>query len=110
MLKEVLKFFDSRIARQELAKRNIPIKNGVKAFKTVLTAMFFSIDVSYVIKELNCREELRRFLNVDEIIDKSYIYRFLSRFTSETFVNVLSLLNLNLQCTERRKKRVFPSS
>ena len=33
MLKKILKFFDSRVARQELAKRNIPIKNGVKAFK-----------------------------------------------------------------------------
>ena len=83
MLKEVLKFFDSRVARQELAKRGMPVKNGVNAFKIVLTAMFFSVDVSYVIKELNCRKELRRFLNIDEIIDKSYIYRFLSRFTSE---------------------------
>ena len=48
----------------------------------------------------------RRFLNIDEITDKSYIYRFFSRFTSETFVNlVLSLLNL--QCTKRRKKRAW---
>jgi len=37
MLKEVLKFFDSRVAHQELAKRNIPVKNGVNAFKIVLT-------------------------------------------------------------------------
>ena len=52
-LKKILNFLDSRATRQELTKRNIPVKNGVNAFKIVLIAMFFSIDVSYVIKELN---------------------------------------------------------
>ena len=52
MLKEVLKFFDSRVACQELAKRGMPVKNGIKTLKIALVAMFFSIDISYV-KELN---------------------------------------------------------
>ena len=52
MLKEVVKFLDSRVAYQELTKRKIPVKNGIKTLKTVLTAMLFSVDVSYV-KEIN---------------------------------------------------------
>ena len=59
ILKEVLKIFDSRRARQELAKSGIPVQKGVEVLKIVLTAMFFSLEISYVVSELRSREKLR---------------------------------------------------
>jgi len=74
--------------------------------KIVLTAMFFSADVSYVVSELNHRRELRKFLNVGEVLDSRYVYRFLSRFTPEAFV-CLVLHLLNLQCGKRGRRRAW---
>ena len=65
MLKEVLKIFDSRRARQELAKSGIRVQKGVEVFKIVLTSMFFSLEISCVVSELKHRKELRRFLNIE---------------------------------------------
>ena len=54
MLKEVIKFLDSRVAHKN-SQTNVPVKNGIKTLKIVLIAMlmFLLHDVSYVIKELN---------------------------------------------------------
>ena len=106
MLKEVLKTFDSRRARQELAKHGLPVQKGAVILKIVLTAMFFSVDVSYVVRELNHRRELRHFLNVGYVLDSRYIYRFLSQLTPELFVDLVLRL-LNLQCGKRGKKRAW---
>ncbi len=106
ILKEVLKIFDSRRARQELAKSGIRVQKGVEVLKIVLTAMFFSLQISYVVSELNAREELRRFLNIEEVSDSGYISSFLSRFTPESFIALILRL-LNLQCGKRGKKRAW---
>jgi hypothetical protein len=45
--------------------------------------MFFSVDVSYVLRELNEREKLRKFVGVEDVPDVDSFYRFMSRF-SET--------------------------
>ncbi|MHC1635730.1 MAG: hypothetical protein ACXQTS_03780, partial [Candidatus Methanospirareceae archaeon] len=50
-------------------------------FKIVLIAMFFSVDITYVVSELLKREELRRFAKLVEITEARDIYRFLSRFS-----------------------------
>jgi len=106
ILKEVLKIFDSRRARQELAKSGIPVQKGVEVLKIVLTAMFFSLQISYVVSELKAREELRRFLNIEEVLDSDYIYNFLSCFTPESFISLVLRL-LNLQCGRRGKRRTW---
>lgn len=104
MLKEILKSFDKRRGRQELAKHKIRSGKGIPVLKIALTAIFFSVEISYVISELRQRESLRKFMRIDYIPPKSYIYRFLSRFDEENFVNlVLSILNT--QCGKRSRKR-----
>jgi|Deesub1362A_J573_1020465.scaffolds.fasta_scaffold01975_4 hypothetical protein len=68
--------------------------------------MFFSVDISYVVSELRTRKDLRRFINIEEVLDSRYIYRFLSRFTPEAFAGLVLRL-LNLQCGKRGKKRAW---
>jgi len=106
ILKEVLKIFDSRRARQELAKSGVRVQNGVEVLKIVLTAMFFSVELSYVVSELKHRKELRRFLNLCEVLETRHVYRFLSQFSPDAFI-ALVLRVLNLQCGKRGKKRAW---
>ena len=72
--------------------------------KIVLTSMFFSKNIAYVINELKTREKLRTFLKIDKVLDKSDLYRFLSRIEDESFVNII-LRILNKQCRKRRRGR-----
>jgi len=59
-------------------------------FKIVLIAMFFSVDISYVISELLKREELRRFAKLVEIPEAKDIYRFLARFDEKQLLSLFS--------------------
>ena len=59
-----------------------------------MIALFFSEDISYVIRELKGREELRKFAGVEDVPSELQIYEFLSRFSEEQFMNcVLGILN-----------------
>jgi len=69
-----------------MAKRGIePVDMTGVMLKIILIAMFFSVDISYVVAELKRRKELRCFAQVGEIHEAQKIYRFLSRFSEEQF-------------------------
>jgi len=61
MLKTVLKFFDTRTTKKILAREKIGPEKGITAVKIVLTSMFFSKNIAYVVSELKTRENLRTF-------------------------------------------------
>lgn len=42
--------------------------------------MFFSVDVSYVLRELNDREELRKFVGVEDVLNVDSFYRLFQGF------------------------------
>ena len=108
LLKKILKFFDTRTAKKILAREKISPEKGIAAMKIVLTSMFFSKNVSYVISELKTRENLRTFLKIEEVPEKTMLYRFLSRIGDGSFINViLRILILNKQCKKRRRGRAF---
>jgi hypothetical protein len=68
--------------------------------------MFFSVDISYVVEELNRRIELRRFARGGEIPEAKKIYLFLSRFSEEQFAGFV-LGGLSLLCPKRGRNRVI---
>ncbi len=104
MLKKILKFFDTRTAKKILAREKISPEKGIAAVKIVLTSMFFSKNIAYVISELKTREKLRTFLKIEEVPEKTMLYRFLSRIEDKSFVNMI-LRILNKQCRKRRKTK-----
>ena len=60
LLGKILDRITSRRAKQEMAKQGIvPVNRAGLMFKIVLIAMFFSVDISYVVSELQKRGELR---------------------------------------------------
>ena len=106
LLKKILKFFDTRTAKKILAREKICPEKGIAAMKIVLTSMFFSKSIAYVVSELKTREKLRTFLKIEEVPEKTMLYRFLSRIEDKSFINIiLRILILNKQCKKRRRGR-----
>ena len=59
LLGEILKIFGSRRVKQEIAKQGIkPADRAGIMFRVMIVSMFFSVDVSYVLRELLERKEL----------------------------------------------------
>ncbi len=64
--------------------------------------MFFELEISYAVNEVNKRYELRKFLRIEDEVKLKSIYSFMSKF-EEQFINfVFSSLNVNAK--KRRNK------
>jgi len=56
--------------------------------KVIILAMFFELEISYAVSELNKRYELRKFLRVEEEVKLRSVYNS-SKFEAEQFVNFI---------------------
>jgi len=69
-----------------MAKQGItPVTNTGSILRIMLIAIFFSVDVTYVIKELRKRDDLQRFANIDRIPSAEEVHRYLSRIDEAQF-------------------------
>ena len=95
LLKNIMDIISSRRVKQVMAKLGIkPVnKAGQRFLRWVFIAMFFSLDISYVVNELTKREELRRFAKVVDVPDVEYIYRFLKLCSMKNSSFILWLTN-----------------
>jgi hypothetical protein len=101
LLKEIYKLFDTRRFQQEIAKAKLkPNAQCRTTLKILFCAMFFAEEISYVVRELEKREELRTFLDITSVPSPDDIYRFSSRFEPEQFLQ-LTLGYLNYLCKKR---------
>ena len=67
--------------------------------------MFFELEISYAVSEVNKRYELRKFLRIEDEVKLKSVYNFTSKFKAEQFINfVFSILNAN-----SKKSRSRPS-
>lgn len=90
-------------------------RSGMKSFesipiiKIVLTSMYFSSDITYIVSELNEKKELRKFLNIGVVPTDNEIYRFMSKFEPEQFIDfTFSLLN-NI-CSQTSREGIIVDS
>ena len=75
LLSEVLNVFDLRSCKQILTRRSIvPLPKSIPAIKIVLLSMFYSCEISYVIRELEERESLRDFLKISSVPTENEVY------------------------------------
>jgi len=104
LLQKVLSAVSTRRTKQELSKKGItPVTSAEQAIKIALVAMFFSVDIAYVIHEMGSRRKLRRFMGIPEVPPVDTIYRFFSKYDENQFISVISGI-LNSSCTRRRKR------
>jgi len=99
LLGEIYKIFDSRKKRQVMAKNGIkPLNKSVRILRVIIMAIFFSVDVSFVLNELEKRSELQKFAEIYVIPSNDELSRFISQFSGIQFINlVLMILNTRFQ-------------
>jgi transposase len=107
LLSKILGIVRSRRVKKEMAKEGVkPVNMAGTIFKIVFMSMFFSVEISYVVEELNRRKELRRFANIGKIPEAKAIYRFLSRFDEKQFVYLVSGV-LSSICLKRGRNKTI---
>ena len=73
--------------KKALARYKItPVNKAIEFLKIIILAMFFELEISYAVNELNKRYELRKFLKIGEVKLKS-VYSFMSKFESDQFIS-----------------------
>ena len=105
LLEQILKITTRRRTLQELAKQWItPVTMAQTVLKIILISMFFSVDCSYVVDELQKRSRLRKFACIDQISSVESVYRFLSRFDENQFVSFVTGVLNSLSIAKKRRK------
>lgn len=100
LLGKILKIFDFRRTHQELAKNGLtPLNRSVNILKVIMVALFFDLDVSYVVSEFNRNKKLKKQLGINEIFTAEQISEFLSRNSEKYWheFTIKLLNNLNYQ-------------
>jgi hypothetical protein len=101
LLGKILDVISARRVKQELAKQELePVDKAGTMLRIVLIAMFFSVELSYVLAELERKKELRAFTRLGELPTALQLSRFLSRFDETKFIGFVSGV-LNAICTKR---------
>jgi len=105
LLGQILKLFDSRPIKQQLARQRMtPVPRAALMLRVVLLAMFFAQEISYVLGELTKRPPLRRVARVAEVPSPRQLYSFLGKFTADQFLQLV-LGVLNTFCSPRQRGR-----
>ena len=104
-VRNVLCIFEHRKVRKIVSKLGIkPLSRTIAILKVVILAMCFEEEITFVVSELRAKSSLREFTGVYEVPDAEDVYRFLSRFSADQFVNmVLSLINAT--CGRRKREK-----
>ena len=72
----------------------------------VILAMCFETDITFVISELKAKASLREFTGVRDVPDAKEVYRLLSRFTIDQFVDMV-LRIVNAVCGKRKRGKTI---
>ncbi len=104
ILSKIVDKLESRETKKALARNKItPINKAIKILKVIILAMFFGVEISYAVNEVNKRLELRKFLRIEEEVKLRSVYSFMSEFEADQFTSfVFSILNAN--SNKRRNK------
>jgi hypothetical protein len=103
LLSEILNVFDLRSTRQILAQYKIlPLEKSVPALKIVILSMYFCLEISYVVRELNKKRKLRKFMRIKSVPSEDEVYSIMSSFDPDQFINFVTGV-LNNICSRRKR-------
>ncbi|WP_263640982.1 transposase [Methanobrevibacter arboriphilus] len=95
MFSKILKLIDSRTFQEELARDNFTSTNKHQLMlKLVLLSIFFQLDLSYVYDQVESREKLRKFLNINDLLSLKQIREIYHRNDESKYLE-LCLKTLN---------------
>lgn len=103
---------DCRETQQELSRNGIkPVNKALDAIKVRLIAMFYGIDIKYVINELNNSAELRKAFGFNSTLNYLKLSEVFSRFDeSQVLEFVLKRLNKEFKKNIRGNRKIIIDS
>ena len=103
LLSEILSVFDLRSTKQILAQYKIlPLEKSIPALKIVIMSMYFCLEISYVVRELEEKKILREFMRIRSVPSEDEVYSIMSSFDPDQFINFVIVL-LNNVCSRRKR-------
>lgn len=100
---------DSKKTKQELSRNGMkPVNNVLNAIKVRLIAMFYRIDIKYVVNELNNSEKLRKDFNFRSTLNYAELSEVFSRFDEYQVLEfVLKRLNKEFKDNRRQNRKII---
>jgi len=92
-----------RSSRQILAQYKIlPLEKSVPALKIVILSMYFCLEISYVVRELDEKRKLRKFMRIKSVPSEDEVCSIMSSFDPDQFINFIIGV-LNNVCSRRNR-------
>jgi hypothetical protein len=112
LLAETLNIFDLRSTKQILAQYKIlPLEQSIPILKIVLTSMFFCLEISYIVRELEEKKKLRKFMRIKSVPSEDEVYSIMSSFDPDLFIDfIIVLLNNVCSCRKRGLNQIIIDS
>ena len=108
LLKEIFKIMDSRETSEILASFGFKnLDKQVFTFKIIFIGMFFGFDISFILSELESKEELRKYFNISEVLSADQVYKNLSLQKSDNLMKALNRILNSRNRVKRRGKKIF---
>ena len=103
LLSEILNVFNLRSTKQILAQYGLlSLERSIPALKIVIMSMYFCLEISYIVRELEDKKKLRKFMRITSVPSEDEVYSIMSSFDPDQFTNfVIGLLN-NV-CSRRKR-------
>jgi hypothetical protein len=108
MLGEIFKIIDSKKAERIIG--SFSVKNTsmfVLCLKIMFIGMFFGLDINFIVNDLKNLEKLRKFFDIEEVPETSYIYTFFSKFTEEQILKISNRILNTIKISKRRKQMTY---
>ena len=108
LLKEIFKIMDSRKSSEILASCGFKnLNNQIFTFKIIFISMFFGLDITFILNELESKKELRKYFNINEILTADQVYKNFSQQNQENLLKALNRILNHQNRVKRRGKKTF---
>ena len=108
LLKKIFKIIDSRKSLEILASYGFKnLNKQIFAFKIIFISMFFGLDISFILNELESKKELRDYFKISEILTADQVYKIFSQQNPENLLKALNRILNHQNRVKRRGKKTF---
>ena len=108
LLKEIFKIMDSRETSEILAPFGFKnLDKLVFTFKIIFISMFFSLDIPFILSELESKEKLRKYFKISKVWSADQVYKTLSLQDPEKLMKALNRILNSRNRVKRRGKKTF---
>ena len=108
LLKKIFKIIDSRKSLEILASYGFKnLNKQIFAFKIIFISMFFGLDISFILNELESKKELQDYFKISEILTADQVYKIFSQQNPENLLKALNRILNHQNKVKRRGKKTF---